>query len=105
MSYADNDIEKYKAPAPQRLSPFHVVDRIQPEIGGAGRSQKGQSQVKVTPKRSRNAAAYSSSSVSARSSRSPFLVMIRRISLNVTRPSGVALEQIRPRVKCDCGEV
>src|SRR5262249_27692492 len=68
-------------------------------------SQKGQSQDKVTPKSSRNVDAYSSSSVSARSSRSPFLVMIRRIPLIVTRPSGVALEQIRPRVKCDCGEV
>ena len=60
----------------------------------------------MMPKCSRSILAYSSSFVSTRSCRSPFkVVVINRISLSVTRPPGVALEQMRRCLKCDSGEV
>jgi hypothetical protein len=59
----------------------------------------------TTPKCSRKASAYSASPESSRSWRSSRLVTISLSPLSVTRPSGVAREQIRRRVKDDSGEV
>lgn len=61
--------------------------------------------VKTIPKRSRSIVAYSSSLVRSRSCRWLSAVSMKRNSLRLIRPFGVAREQMRARVKCDCGDV